>query len=691
VRELKESGEETPNDLLEETRRALLETHGKNVGDAERYLSRAFHGTATPAELVAGLGSISGLAEKIRAISGWKRDVSRTPREGHREDDPDVFPRSALLRRLFAEAADPSASAICASLVGAVDAKAAREGRATPATALVPDPARFPELETTREALEAAEKALEDLLPSLRDVLSRGGVSNEPAARGTAGVPDPNSGARLGSKPTGHRAAARGSVPGVLKYVTVACAAYLIELPDSLTDRVPRDWVVVSTNKSKRVVRYHPPVVLEAAQKLARARERHVKSCESAWRGFLRVECAGKFLELRNAVRAAAGLDALASLASLARREGYRRPEFISSDEEDDAAAATVAFLDIQKGRHPILEATRVGGGAVVPNSVTLGTAIPRLADPETGRSDNPRALVVTGPNMGGKSCFVRQTALLVIMAQIGSYVPAESMRLTALRGVHTRMGAADNLAVGRSTFLEEMSECASILRGVRAENPSLVVLDELGRGTSTHDGVAVAHAALEYLVRDAPNVLTLFVTHYPSVARDLTAKYPRRCAAAFTSYAERRKKTPRSPAADADADDDADAGEHRDPSRPVDFEASSGAEEIDFLYALTPGVAHRSFGLNVARMAGVPSRVLRSASEKAGELESATALRSAGRLVREARAVGGVGGVGERDFLTRCDATADTLRRVYRDLRDVTDVDVLTRIRNAARSDMKG
>ena len=167
-----------------------------------------------------------------------------------------------------------------------------------------------------------------------------------------------------------------------------------------------------------------------------------------------------------------------------------------------------------------MLDATLAGGERVVPNSVRLGCfpgtrtpppgvmtvtnggdggAVDALAS--TNGSENPRALVVTGPNMGGKSCFVRQTATLALMAQCGSFVPARAMTLTAFEGVHTRMGAADNLAMGSSTFLEEMSECAAILRAAAAEKRSLVVLDELGRGTSTHDGVAVAHATLEHLV----------------------------------------------------------------------------------------------------------------------------------------------------------------------------------------------
>jgi len=436
------------------------------------------------------------------------------------------------------------------------------------------------------------------------------------------------------------------------------------------------------------------------------------------------VECAGKFLELRAATRAAAGLDSLCSLAALARQEGYCCPTFLDDADENDEGdenELSAAFLDIREGRHPVLDATLAGGERVVPNSVRLGTRFPgtrktsasamtetnggdeglaavdALAEPPTGlgsegseNPQNPRALVVTGPNMGGKSCFVRQTALLALMAQCGSFVPARAMTLTAFEGVHTRMGAADNLAMGSSTFLEEMSECAAILRAAAAEKRSLVVLDELGRGTSTHDGVAVAHATLEHLVGgvggssasdgscSGSGTLTLFVTHYPSVARDVVAKRPDACAAAFTSYAEKRFSKKRlEPGAEASAADDADDADS----------AYAAADEIDFLYALTPGVAHRSFGLNVARMAGVPPGVLRCAAAKARELETGMAKKAAARAAREARRDGGAGGDGERTLLGACEEIAEASRAVVRALRDAEgDVDAVATAQARAR-----
>jgi DNA mismatch repair protein MSH3 len=488
---------------------------------------------------------------------------------------------------------------------------------------------------------------------------------------------------------------------------------------------VPHDWVRVSTNKSKKVVRYHPPAVLERAAALERARERHAGACEAAWRRFLSVECAGRFLELRGAVRAAAGLDALCSFAALARQEGYCCPTFLDADETDETDERGDAFLDIREGRHPILDATLIGGDSVVPNSVRLGSArafgkrlesfpsgtesFPVLTDISdspysalSNEEENPRALVVTGPNMGGKSCFVRQTALLVLMAQCGSFTPARAMTLTPFEGVHTRMGAADNLAMGSSTFLEEMSECASILNAVTREKRSLVVLDELGRGTSTHDGVAVAHATLEHLVgaraggsrpdgsfgeenassssSSSRGTLTLFVTHYPSVAREVVAKRPRECAAAFTSYAEKRR-TRSTTASGPEAEDETDLRAEKNAD-----EALAAADEIDFLYALTPGVAHRSFGLNVARMAGVPPGVLRSAAAKARELETGMSRKAAARVASEARRDGGFGGAGERALLGACAEIADAAGAVVRALRDAGDVEAVAAAQARAR-----
>lgn len=183
---------------------------------------------------------------------------------------------------------------------------------------------------------------------------------------------------------------------------------------------------------------------------------------------------------------------------------------------------------------------------------------------------------------MGGKSCYMRQVALICIMAQIGSFVPAESVKMSAVDCIFTRMGAADSLALGTSTFLEEMSEASRI--ACHATHRSLVILDELGRGTAALDGQAIADAFLSFLI-SSTNCICLFATHYQAVARQILQQYPEEAVGRHASY----------------------------------MESENG---VHFLYALSNGVADSSFGLNAARMAGLPETVLERAKEKASEVQ---------------------------------------------------------------------
>lgn len=233
------------------------------------------------------------------------------------------------------------------------------------------------------------------------------------------------------------------------------------------------------------------------------------------------------------------------------------------------------ARLLVRGARHPMLELAL--GGEFVPNDIALG----EQAD---GR---PRALVLTGPNMGGKSCYIRTAALIAIMAQLGSFVPAQRAELTPLDAVFTRMGASDSLALGRSTFLEELGEASSIL--AQATPWSLVILDELGRGTSTEDGVAVALATLEHLARET-RCLSLFVTHYPEIPAAVRAP-------------------------------PLDDGTLR-LGRMAVLERGGDPPAITFLHRLEAGAAEASFGLNVARMAGVPESVVARAKVLAAAAE---------------------------------------------------------------------
>jgi DNA mismatch repair protein MutS len=256
-----------------------------------------------------------------------------------------------------------------------------------------------------------------------------------------------------------------------------------------------------------------------------------------------------------------AHLDCLASLAQVAEARRYSRPEI---DESCD--------LLVEGGRHPMVEAS-LGPGELVPNDVDL-------------RTDGARMLVVTGPNMAGKSTYLRQVALITLMAQIGSFVPADRARLGVVDRVFTRIGAQDDLSGHRSTFMVEMTETASILRN--ASPRSLVVLDEVGRGTSTYDGLALARAVLEHL-HSTPSLgcRTLFATHYHELA-ELETVLPR--------------------------------------LRSVRMAVLERGREVVFLHRVEPGAADRSYGIQVARLAGVPLDVTTRAEEILAVLEAGPA-----------------------------------------------------------------
>jgi len=263
---------------------------------------------------------------------------------------------------------------------------------------------------------------------------------------------------------------------------------------------------------------------------------------------------------IRAAADAVATLDAIAALAEVARRDGWVRPQV----EEGTALA-------IRNGRHPVIEPLLVSGGDAefVPNDTHLD-------------SEGTQILVLTGPNMSGKSTYLRQVALIVLLSQMGSFVPAESARIGIVDRVFTRVGASDRLARGESTFMVEMRETAEILTA--ATRQSLVILDEIGRGTSTFDGLSIAWAVAEYL-HDSPELgaRTLFATHYHELA-DL-ARTKQRVDNAH-------------------------------------FEAREWGDEIIFLRQLAPGAANRSYGIQVARLAGLPGTVIERARTILGNLE---------------------------------------------------------------------
>lgn len=351
-------------------------------------------------------------------------------------------------------------------------------------------------------------------------------------------------------------------------YVTVAGIEFLIELDNTQLKNVPASWAKISG--TKKFSRYHPPEVVRYLRERDQHKEALANACDAAFSDLLG-EIGSKYQAFRDCVQSLATLDCLLSLAEIATQPGYCKPEFTDQ-----------IGVDITGGRHPMVEQLLLD--AFVPNDVHLS-------------SDQTRALLITGPNMGGKSSYVRSVALIAIMAQIGSYVPADSVRLGLLDAVFTRMGAFDNMMKGESTFMVELSETSDILK--QATPRSLVILDELGRGTSTHDGVAIAQAVLAHMVADLKS-LTLFITHYQTLAR-MEEQFDGELKNVHMRFNEQKN--------------------------------TDGSGDVTFLYEVGEGVAHRSYGLNVAKLAGLPKSLIETAAGESAKMELEEGRRRLGFL----------------------------------------------------------
>jgi DNA mismatch repair protein MutS len=325
---------------------------------------------------------------------------------------------------------------------------------------------------------------------------------------------------------------------------------YYIEVTKANARAVPADYERKQTLVNAE--RFTTPELKEYETKILTAQER---SGEIERRIFaeLRRQLLDSAARMRDAARRVAEIDLLACFAHQASLRGWTRPQVDNS-----------GLLEFIGARHPVVERRleESAAGRFVPNSVHL--------DADTG----PSVLLITGPNMGGKSTYLRQTALLVIMAQCGCFVPAEQMRLGLVDRIYTRIGASDNVARGRSTFMVEMTETAAILN--TATNRSLVLLDEMGRGTATYDGLSLAWSTVEYL-HDRIGARTLFATHY----HELTLLADR--LARLKNLRVTVKETPNG---------------------------------IVFLHAVEAGAASKSYGIEVARLAGLPSAVIARARE---------------------------------------------------------------------------
>ncbi|XP_054630713.1 DNA mismatch repair protein Msh3 isoform X2 [Dunckerocampus dactyliophorus] len=353
-----------------------------------------------------------------------------------------------------------------------------------------------------------------------------------------------------------------------MDYTTVSGLEFLIEVKNAQSSIVPPDWVKVSSTKA--VSRYHSPFLVERHKKMLQLREQLLLDCQREWTNFMD-QFGEHYHTMKRAISHLATMDCLFSLAEVARQGDYCRPEVCDSER----------LIVIRDGRHPAIDLLMGEHSQFVPNHTQL-------------QGDGKRTMIITGPNMGGKSSYIRQVALICVMTQMGSYVPSSEARLGILDGIYTRMGASDNIYKGRSTFMEELTEASEIIS--HASESSLVILDELGRGTSTHDGIAIAYATLEYFIRDVRS-FTLFVTHYPPLC-ELERLYPQHVANYHMSFLL------------------------NEPDGATDRDGEVRPEFITFLYQLSEGAAGRSYGLNVARLADIPKSILHTAALKAREME---------------------------------------------------------------------
>lgn len=354
------------------------------------------------------------------------------------------------------------------------------------------------------------------------------------------------------------REAKRSGIPS-LKVSYNRVFGYYIEITNVHQAKVPADYVRKQTLKNAE--RYITPELKDYETTVLNAEDRSKEIEVEVFRE-IRARVAKEIAELQDTARSLAALDALGALAQTAREQNYAKPDVDESLE-----------LELRDARHPVLEA--VMDEKVVPNDVIVGGATP--------------IQLITGPNMAGKSTYIRQAALVALMAQMGSYVPAAKARVGLVDRIFTRVGAADELARGQSTFMVEMSETANILNN--ATKRSLIILDEIGRGTSTFDGVSIAWAVTEHL-HERLKARTLFATHY----HELT-----------------------------------ELGQTLKGVRNMRVAVKEWGEGIVFLHRIEEGATDKSYGIHVARLAGIPQEVVDRSKVILAGLEAMTAERGGG------------------------------------------------------------
>ncbi|MDO4860472.1 MAG: DNA mismatch repair protein MutS, partial [Bacillota bacterium] len=347
---------------------------------------------------------------------------------------------------------------------------------------------------------------------------------------------------------------------------------YYIDVTKSNLDMVPDDYIRKQTLTNSE--RYITPELKEQEGIVLNA-ETRINKLEYELFTEVRGFAASYIEEIQETSRSIAELDVLASYAEVSVRNGYVKPEITTGDR-----------IVKEKGRHPVIE-QMMNDGIFVSNDTYMDR-------------EDCSMLLITGPNMAGKSTYMRQTALIVLMAQTGCFVPAEKAEIGIVDRIFTRIGASDNLSQGQSTFFVEMSELAYILNS--ATEKSLVILDEIGRGTSTYDGLSIAWAVVDHLCGAAGRIRTLFATHY----HELTVL-------------EKKVKGLQN----------------------LNVTVAEANGQVVFLHKIAEGSASQSYGIEVARIAGVPEALLDAASEKLADLENSSkeevfAAGESGKTARE-------------------------------------------------------
>ncbi len=329
---------------------------------------------------------------------------------------------------------------------------------------------------------------------------------------------------------------------------------YYLEVTNAHKNKVPADWMRKQTLTSAE--RYITPELKEYEEKILGAEEK-ILALEVKLFNDLVISLMDFIPVIQLNASLIARLDCLLSFATIAQKNNYVRPHIHEND-----------ILDIKDGRHPVIEKQLPIGEVYIANDVYLD-------------NDKQQIIIITGPNMSGKSALLRQTALIVLMAQMGSFVPAKHANLGLVDKVFTRVGASDNISSGESTFMVEMNETASILNNL--SNKSLILLDEIGRGTSTYDGISIAWAIAEYLHENSSRAKTLFATHYHEL-NEMTNSMPR--------------------------------------IKNFNVSVKEIGNKVLFMRKLVSGGSEHSFGIHVAKMAGMPRQVLERANEILEQLE---------------------------------------------------------------------